>query len=409
MTAWWALLAVAAGAAIGVLATLAWARGRAAPQAGAERPTLPPAAATPPVAPAPAVHPFDGVERVLDVLPGAALLVDPSGAVVHATSDALALDLVRHGRLRVDELVALVRRSGRSGGVVEGDVSVRRGPRTRTVAELHVRVAPLSPDHLLVTAEDLSESRRVEAVRRDFVANVSHELKTPVGALALLAEAVMASKDDPAAVAHFAGRMQGEATRLGALVTDVIDLSRLQGGEPVPPPEAVSVDAVVAEGVDSTRQIAQAKGIRVERGGARGLVVHGQETQLATAVRNLLSNAINYSPEHTRVAVAVRPSADMIEISVTDQGIGIAESEQARIFERFYRVDPARSRGTGGTGLGLAIVKHVCANHGGDVVVWSRLGEGSTFTLRLPAAALPATIPAPSPPAVPTHTEEKVP
>jgi two-component system sensor histidine kinase SenX3 len=236
-----------------------------------------------------------------------------------------------------------------------------------------------------VLVEDLSEARRVDAVRRDFVANVSHELKTPVGALSLLAEAVQSASDDPEAVQRFAGRMQVESNRLSNLINDLVDLSKLQGAEHLFH-DLVEVDRVVSEAVDATKTVANARDIDVVVGAATCASVLGDEGQLVMALRNLLTNAIAYSPTGTRVAVAARSLDGVVEVSVKDQGIGIPEAEQSRIFERFYRIDPARSRITGGTGLGLALVKHVCVNHGGECTVWSVEGEGSTFTLRLPLA-----------------------
>lgn len=274
--------------------------------------------------------------------------------------------------------------------------------------------------------EDLTEARRIEAVRRDFVANVSHELKTPVGALSLLSEAVMDASDDPQAVERFAGRMQGEAVRLTNLVQELIDLSRVQNDDPLEDAEPVRVEELVAEAVGRCRHAAGAKQITmasnvwtpegVEQGDTGhkaestttgDLRIWGNRGQLAAALGNLVENAVNYSPARTRVGIAARrvarPGGDMIEIAVTDQGIGISEKEKERVFERFYRVDPARSRATGGTGLGLAIVKHVAASHGGEVTVWSAEGQGSTFTLRLPeAAAAPTRDRAPRP----SHQDE---
>ncbi len=219
------------------------------------------------------------------------------------------------------------------------------------------------------------------------MANVSHELKTPVGALTLLAEAVQEASDDPEAVQRFAGRMQHEGVRLGRLVRELIELSRLQGAEPLPDQVPVPVARVLDEAADRTRLAAERAGIEVRLSCPDDLVVSGNESQLAMAVANLIDNAVAYSPRGTRVAVSARAIDDdgpLVEISVSDQGIGIAEADQARVFERFYRVDPARSRETGGTGLGLAIVKHVATNHGGSVGVWSAEGAGSTFTIRLP-------------------------
>ena len=242
---------------------------------------------------------------------------------------------------------------------------------------------------------DVTEARRLELVRRDFVANVSHELKTPVGALTLLAEAVQEAADDPAAVHHFAERMQREGSRLGRLVQELIELSRLQGAEPLPGDALVDVGRVLAEAVDRSRLLAEQANIGVLCRPEGELSVRGNETQLITALGNLIDNAIAYSSPHTRVSVTSRAETDAdgswATIAVTDQGIGIADADLDRVFERFYRVDPARSRATGGTGLGLAIVKHIATNHGGTVAVWSVVGSGSTFTIRLPLATRPST------------------
>jgi two-component system sensor histidine kinase SenX3 len=273
----------------------------------------------------------------------------------------------------------------RDGVIREEELELRRPPLGKGVVEARVRVAPLSSTAALVLVEDLSEARRVDAVRRDFVANVSHELKTPVGALSLLAEAVQSASDDPEAVQRFAGRMQVESNRLSNLINDLVDLSKLQGAEHIFH-DLVEVDRIVSEAVDATKTIANARDIDVVVGAATCASVLGDEGQLVMALRNLLTNAIAYSPQGTRVAVAARSHDGVVEVSVKDQGIGIPEAEQSRIFERFYRIDPARSRITGGTGLGLALVKHVCVNHGGECTVWSVEGEGSTFTLRLPLA-----------------------
>jgi two-component system sensor histidine kinase SenX3 len=332
------------------------------------------------------------IERILSALPEASIVVDASGTPIRVSNQALALTLVQNGRIIIPEISAMVADVRRDGEIREHDITVSRPPMGRGLIMMRLRVAPLGPDTVLVLAEDLSEARRVDEVRRDFVANVSHELKTPIGALSLLAEAVLSSADEPEAVRHFAGRMEAEAGRLSALVGDLIDLSRLQGADPLKDTEPVDVDAIVAESVDTIRLMAHKSQIEVVMGGTSGLQVLGVESQLVTALRNLLTNAITYSPRGTRVAVATRLSHGVVEISVTDQGMGIPENELHRVFERFYRVDQARSRVTGGTGLGLAIVKHVAENHGGEVGVWSVLGEGSTFTLRLPpysAAVIP--------------------
>ena len=345
------------------------------------------------------------VATVLSVLRSSAVIVDTDDTVLKASAPAYALGLVRGTSLLSNDLADLVHEVRRDGQIRETElVMTRPGAPSRHVT---ARVAPLGSRLVLALVEDRTRERRVEAVRRDFVANVSHELKTPVGALSLLSEAVMDASDDPEAVERFAGRMQIEATRLTNLVQELIDLSRVQNDDPLEDAEPVRIDELVAEAVDrcrhqaGTKQITMASNVRVpdglghgggtrRAGGSTGLHVWGNRGQLAAALGNLVENAVNYSPARTRVGISARrvsvPGGDLIEIAVTDQGIGISGKDKERIFERFYRVDPARSRATGGTGLGLAIVKHVAASHGGEVTVWSSEGQGSTFTLRLPEA-----------------------
>src|SRR6266851_8739018 len=337
--------------------------------------------------PAPSTLP-SGVSAVLAVLSSCAVVVDSTGRVLSASEAARTFNLVKDDSLVVGELMALARQVRRDGETREGEIDIATG--TGRTTSFAVRAAPLPAavgggGLVLLLAEDQTERRRVEEVRRDFVANTSHELKTPVGALALLAETVEDAADDPEAVRRFAGRMRQEASRLTNLVQDMITLSRIQAAEPVPDPAPVDLDSVVAEALDRGRMKATSRGIELAFAGTRRLTVLGEEELLVTALRNLLDNAVAYSAEKTRVVVSTRlASKDIVELSVSDQGIGIPERDLERIFERFYRVDPARSRVTGGTGLGLAIVKHVTAAHGGKVTVTSKEGSGSTFTLRLP-------------------------
>jgi two-component system, OmpR family, sensor histidine kinase SenX3 len=329
----------------------------------------------------------DGLVRVLAVLRSAAVVLDDDERVVRASPPAYALGVVREGAVvhaAVRDLIADVRRTG---VIRDEELELPRGPLGPGTVMLQVRVAQVGPGLLLVLAEDRTQARRLEAIRRDFVVNVSHELKTPVGALSLLAETVQDAADDPEAVRRFAGRMVNESQRLSALVHEILELSRLQVAGALQDIAQVDVDAVIAESVDRARTGATAKEMAFDVGGASGLQVFGDHTMLVQAVRNLLDNAVAYSPPGTHVGVGVRATEGLVEIAVVDQGIGISADEQDRVFERFYRVDPARSRDTGGTGLGLSIVKHVAADHGGDVQVWSQPGRGSTFTLRLPAAA----------------------
>ncbi|MFF4243682.1 sensor histidine kinase [Streptomyces sp. NPDC001822] len=334
-----------------------------------------------------------GVDTVLSVLSSSAVVLDESDSVVKASSAAYALGLVRGGRLAVEPMLHMARDTRRDGEIRQGELDLpRRGTGRGEALAVSARVAPLGSRLVLLLVEDLTEARRIEAVRRDFVANVSHELKTPVGALSLLSEAVMDASDDPEAVERFAGRMQIEATRLTNLVQELIDLSRVQNDDPLEDAEPVRVEELVVEAIDRCRQQAGSKQITMASGGTDDLFVWGNRGQLAAALGNLVENAVNYSPARTRVGIAARrlaaPGGDLIEIAVTDQGIGISEKDRERVFERFYRVDPARSRATGGTGLGLAIVKHVAASHGGEVTVWSSEGQGSTFTLRLPESGV---------------------
>jgi len=327
-----------------------------------------------------------GVAAVLQVLRSSAVLLDPSDAVVKASPAAHAMGLVRGQRLVPEELTGIARQVRRDGEIRQVELELQRGPLGQDTLAVSVRVAPLGAHLVLVLVEDRTEARRVDAVRRDFVANVSHELKTPVGALSLLAEAVLSASDDPDAVRRFAGRMQKEAHRLTNLVQDLIDLSRVQGDDPLAKAVAVDLAEVVAAARERVAEVAEARQIELVATGAEDVRVLGDLGQLTTAIGNLVENAVNYSPDRTKVVLSVRIEGDLAEVSVTDQGVGIPDQDLNRIFERFYRVDPARSRVTGGTGLGLAIVKHIAATHGGDVSVWSVEGAGSTFTLRLPVA-----------------------
>lgn len=328
----------------------------------------------------------DGIDHVLDALDAAGMVIDPSGNVVKASPGALGLGLVANRRLMHDELASLVGELRGSGDPIAADIELPRGRFGDATTLLHVRVAPLGSRYVLVIAEDRTEARRLDEVRRDFVANISHELKTPIGAISVLAEALGAAADDPARVRAFADRLSAESGRLARITQDIIDLSRLQSADALTHPDEVVVDDVVAAAVDQNRVTAAARGIDLAVGRLVGATVYGDETLLVTAVHNLISNAIRYSPEHSRVGIGVKADDATIEIAVTDQGEGIPADDLDRVFERFYRVDAARSRDTGGSGLGLAIVKHAVQNHGGEVRVWSKPGRGSTFTVRLPRA-----------------------
>lgn len=314
-----------------------------------------------------------------------AIILAPGEVTIFATEGIDKLGLHRDGRLQSPELIALIRVVRREGHAQTGKIELPRGPIGEGVRDLTVKVLPLGQDDLiLILISDESEAARVHEVRRDFVANISHELKTPIGALSLLSEAVLSAKDDPGSVTKFATRMQHEAKRLTDLVQEIINLSRLQDSDPLQIAQELEVTDLIREAVDQCQTIADAKQIDVTIAAEDEAVVLGDREQLIMAIHNLIENAINYSPENTKVSVTTKVDNEIVEIAVTDQGIGIPEGELERIFERFYRVDPARSRETGGTGLGLSIVKHVATKHGGEVNVWSSPNVGSTFAMRLP-------------------------
>ncbi|MFE9654250.1 sensor histidine kinase [Micromonospora sp. NPDC006431] len=341
--------------------------------------------------------------KTIDSLRAGVVVLDPDDQPVLVNPAARAMGLLRTGGTPgtmvahplIRTLAGQVRRTG-VRREIELDLPRGRDSAGDNPLGVHLRAMGLGAGYISVEAADVTESHRLARVRRDFVANVSHELKTPIGALQLLAEALVDAtepagegtadlSEDMIAARRFAERIQHESTRLGRLVQELLELTRLQGAEPQPAPEPVSVDWVIAEVIDRTRTGATARHVEIVVDGQRGLTVYGSDSQLATALANLVENAINYSGEDTTVRVTARATDEYVEIAVADQGIGIAPNEVDRIFERFYRADQARSRATGGTGLGLAIVKHIASNHGGRVDVSSTLGGGSTFTLRLPA------------------------
>jgi two-component system sensor histidine kinase SenX3 len=332
--------------------------------------------------------------QVLGAIDVGIVVVDRDEIAILANRRAREMRVVDQDRLTLPVLRTLVRDVADSGVEASATIDLATAIGGPEILTFRVSALPLDQSGRVTTVllqfSDITESLRLERVRRDFVANVSHELKTPVGALTLLAEAVQDASDDPEAVQRFSHRMQREGARLGRLVQELIELSRLQGAEPLPGQQLVDVEHILSEAVDRSRLAAESSGITVIDRAEPGLQVRGNETQLTNAVANLVDNAIAYSPERTKVGVAARvvreATGEWVEIAVTDQGIGIAEADLDRVFERFYRVDQARSRATGGTGLGLAIVKHIASNHGGGVSVWSVAGSGSTFTIKLPLA-----------------------
>lgn len=328
----------------------------------------------------------DGVVRVLAVLRSAAVVLGEDDEVIRASAPAYALGVVRHDQITHERIAEMIVQVRRSGEILDEELHVPRGPSGQGNVFLQVRVAQVDPRHIVVLATDRTEALRLEGIRQDFVVNVSHELKTPVGALSLLAETVQDAADDADAVRRFSGRMQSEAMRLGALVQEIIELSRLQVAGALREVGATPLLPILNESIDRARTRATARSVTVEATGDLDSWVYGDHDLLVTAMRNLLDNAVAYSPEGSAVNINVAQARDFVEIAVVDRGVGIAGDVQDRIFERFYRVDPARSRETGGTGLGLSIVKHVVADHGGEIDIWSRPDQGSTFTIRIPTA-----------------------
>lgn len=331
----------------------------------------------------------DGVAEVLSGMDDAAVVVDTSSTILASSPPAAPFGLVVGTVLPSEELKSLAR-SARTGEVAATEtMRLRRGAPPAEPRRVVVRATRISARLTFLVLRDITEKERVEQMRRDFVANTSHELKTPVGAVSLLSEAIESAADDPDQVRIFAARLTAEAARLASLTSRIMNLSRLQAADELSEERDVAVDEIVASAVEAHAIQADSAGVSVVRGGVRGLWVRGDPQILSEAVGNLIANAVLYSPSGSSVGVGVKAVDDVVEIAVTDRGIGIAEGEQDRVFERFYRADQARSRRTGGTGLGLAIVKHAVQRHGGEVTLWSRPGRGSTFTIRLPLVEAP--------------------
>jgi len=372
-----ALLALAVGLAIGVGLSLlvAWAyraRARVADESSLVVP--------------------DGVTAVLGSMDDAACVVDSSGLVLAASRAASRFGIEVGAPLENPELRQLVRGGRAEGGSASEPLRLTRGGLSLDPRLVSARASVISPRMTLLIIRDVTEQERLDQMRRDFVANTSHELKTPVGAVTLLAEAIESAADDPAQVRHFASRISAEASRLGQLTGRIMSLSRLQAEDALSDVRPVAIDEVLATAFEAHVVQADSAGVEIARGGDRGAWVRGDSQILIEAFGNLIANAVAYSPKGSRVGIGVKVVDDVVEIAVSDQGIGIAESDRERIFERFYRADEARSRRTGGTGLGLAIVKHATQRHGGEVRLWSRPGRGSTFTIRLPRIDAPPRI-----------------
>jgi two-component system sensor histidine kinase SenX3 len=328
------------------------------------------------------------LQRIVALAPLGTAVIDTHQDVVYRNERAAELGLVRD-RLLDERAWAAARQTLASAEDVEFDLSPgERTAAARAGLSVRGRSRLLSEEDrrfAVVFVYDQSEHARMEATRRDFVANVSHELKTPVGAMGLLAEALLSSADDAETVRRFGEKVLFEANRLAKMVNELIELSRLQGADPLPDLGSVDVDTIVHEAISRHKVAADNVDIALSTDAPSGFRVLGDEPLLVTALANLVSNAIAYSPRGSPVSISRRRRGAFIEIAVTDRGIGIARKDQERVFERFFRSDKARSRATGGSGLGLAIAKHVAANHNGSIGLWSQPGTGSTFTLSIPA------------------------
>ncbi len=327
----------------------------------------------------------DGAAELLEVLSAAALVLNPSNLAVRATQGALAFGLLQNRSLTSKALIDLVNKTRESNAIEALDVELTTGL-SKDKVYITARAANIGDGNVLLIVDDRTEAKRLDETRRDFIANISHELKTPIGAISLLAEALADAAEDPEAVAKFSKSLGKESKRLSSLIKDVIQLSRIQSAEVVTNAEIVDLSTVVMEAVDRNSFRAENRGLKIAYDAPEGIEVVGDPEMLTVAVKNLIENAIIYSDGGGTVGVGLRAVDNVAEITVTDSGIGIANEDQSRIFERFYRVDPSRSRKTGGTGLGLAIVKHVALSHNGEVKLFSKPGVGSTFTLRIPRA-----------------------
>jgi two-component system sensor histidine kinase SenX3 len=324
---------------------------------------------------------------LLRAIDAESIVVAAGDRVIYYSNGINTFNIVKDERIQNRELNNLVRAVRRSGIQQDATMELPRGPIGGGTHDLLVRVTSMGDAGLIaVLIFDDSEMRRLDSIRRDFVANISHELKTPIGALSILSEAVLDASNDPQAISKFASRMQAESKRLSELVQEIINLSRLQDDDPLKNGKLIDISEVITEAIDQSRLNAERRKITIFFEAFDEAQILGDRSQVGMAINNLIENAINYSPDSTRVTVTSKINDQIAEIAVSDQGIGIPEKDLERIFERFYRVDPARSRMTGGTGLGLSIVKHIANNHGGDVSLWSVENAGSTFTIRFPLA-----------------------
>jgi two-component system sensor histidine kinase SenX3 len=323
--------------------------------------------------------------EILELFGSVGILLGASNQVVRMNNRAESFGFVTRGMLVQRDLIELAQLA-RSSKEVESFEGVLRFGLAQEKISVSAKASLVANDYVVLVLEDRTKDIRLDKTRRDFIENISHELKTPIGAIALLSEAIAQAGDDRATIEKFAGNLHKEARRLSHLVQDIIELSRLQSEEVLADAELVDLSSVVSEAVDRNEQLASKRNIRLLSEGGVGPEVFGNKEMLTAAVKNLIENAISYSDPGSQVGIGCAAKGPLAEIVVTDSGAGISAENQERVFERFYRIDPSRSRETGGTGLGLSIVKHVAKIHRGDVKLFSQLGVGSTFTIRIPLA-----------------------
>jgi two-component system sensor histidine kinase SenX3 len=328
----------------------------------------------------------DSAAELLEVLAEAGIVLSPQSRVVRATTSAMAMGLIQDRSIVHGELLELVNKARDSKIVEIEELELNAGIKGLKKLFVRARAVELGSGSVLLIVDDKTESQRLDETRRDFMANISHELKTPVGAIGLLSEAILDNAGDPELVQKFSENVLKESKRLSALIKDIIQLSRIQAAETIVGAELIDLDSVVRDAIDRNAFRADRRKVKIDYLGQRGIKVIGDEEMLAVAFKNIIENAIVYSSEGSKVGVSLGQNGYVAEVKVVDNGVGIAKEDQKRIFERFYRTDPARSRETGGTGLGLSIVKHVITTHLGEIKLSSKLGVGSTFTLRLPLA-----------------------
>ncbi len=323
--------------------------------------------------------------EILELLGSVGILLDQNNQVIRMNRRAEPFGLISKGSLVQAELFELVKRARATKQVESFEGTINVGMQKNQL-QVSSKASLVAGDYVVVVLEDQTQKTRLDKTRRDFIENISHELKTPIGAIALLAEAIQGADDDKPTRDRFSSNLIKESNRLTHLVQDIIELSRVQSEEVLATAELIDLNQVISDAVDRNEQVATSRNIRVLFQNKSGPEVYGNREMLTTAIKNLVENAINYSLSGSQVGIGSKALGDVAEVSVTDSGSGISPEDQTRVFERFFRVDPSRSRETGGTGLGLSIVKHVAKIHRGEVKLFSQPGVGSTFTLRIPLA-----------------------